>query len=97
MIQDFKKISSGRADLSSKFSRAGPTRSQNSPGPGRADSGRKFFRAGPGRLGPKILPGRAGPAWAENSSGPEISNTGLSYGPNINGIYNYSATPMNVE
>ena len=69
MIQDFKKFSSGRADLSSKFSRAGPTRSQNSPGPGRADSGRKFFRAGPtrsqnspgpGRLGPKIPPGRAG-------------------------------------
>ena len=26
MIQDFKKISSGRADLSSKFSRAGPGR-----------------------------------------------------------------------
>ena len=52
MIQDFDFLGSGRADLSSKFSRAGPSRSQNSPGTTRAENS-----TGPGRLGLKILPG----------------------------------------
>ena len=63
MIQDLKKFSSGRADLSSKFSRAGPGRLDLKILLGRADSVSKFSRAGP--------------TWAENSSGQgKISNTG---------------------
>ena len=54
MIQDLAKFSSGRADLSSKFSRAGPGRLALKILPGRADSGRKFFRTGPARPGPEI-------------------------------------------
>ena len=85
MIQDFKKISSGRADLSSKFSRAGPGRLDLKILLGRADSISKFSWAGPTRsqnspgpgradLGRKFL--RAGPS-RPSRPGPEISNTGV--------------------